>query len=112
MIAGAVMAGLVGAITLCTAVTSADVDLVQASVVAAVLVAYQTNLWWAFQLNGPYVQAIINMNVLVIGVACLVQGTVHMSDQSDTVATAAAALLYLLLGIYIAYTPDQHAVSE
>jgi len=105
MIAGAVLAGVLGAAVLCS-ISAEGVDPARAGAVAVVLVAYQTNLWWAFELNGPYVQAIVNMNVVVIALVSLWQGTAHVFDQPHVAATGAAAVLYVLLGLFIAYTPD------
>jgi hypothetical protein len=104
MVAGAVLAGMAGAVALLCTDTAGDVDVLQAVGVAGVLVVYQTNLWWAFALNGPHVQAIVNMNVVVIAAACLLRGTVHLMGQ-QAVATAAAATMYIMLGLYVAYTP-------
>ena len=106
------MAGVIANVSIFTIETTADICWGKASLVTCLFITYQYTLWWTFQMNGPRVQAIINTNVVFITAIGLLQGTTYAETLQEGLSVCAAALLYTLLGLYIAYTPDGNEPNQ
>lgn len=77
-----------------------DIDFGMVVVMALVFAAYQSAAYAAFQANGAASQAVINCNVVII-----VAHNIATADvvTTESLATAAAIVLYVALGWFIAY---------
>lgn len=88
----------------CATISSAeqkmDVDIAMAAILALVFAAYQGAGFAAFAANGALSQAIINCNIVFILVHKI---ATEDGWTSDALATLAAAILYVLLGAFIAF---------
>lgn len=102
MIGVATLVVTIAAVLFDTTSSTADgkqLDFAQAVTMALVFAAYQSAAYAAFSANGALSQAVINCNIVVVA-----GYTIATADSitTDALATAAACVLYMALGAFIA----------
>mgnify|MGYP001266608581 CR=1 FL=1 len=80
---------------------SADINWTEAAILALIVVACQLSTYTAFAADGAASLAVVNCNIVVI-----VAHKIATADtvSSQTLGTAAAAVIYVALGAYVAYS--------
>lgn len=77
-----------------------DVKWSEACILALVFVAFQMSAYAAFAADKAAALAIVNCNVIIVTAHKIATAE---TATSQTLATAAAAVLYVALGVFIAY---------